>query len=253
MPKADPANRTTRVYLVAAGDYHDIDFARLELLKLLAEHENIRTTVASDFHDIDAIAASDVLLTYTCNVVPEASEQIALKQFVESGKRWFALHGTNAILEFTSEGVASPEIAPVMMQTLGTQFLAHPPIAPFKVEITDPDHELVSGLDSFDTEEELYLCRIHGNLQTLLHTRWSGTCAGWVESDWPDDDPRPVFYINPVGDGEVLYLNLGHCRGHYDMQPRVDYYPDIELGAWQLDVFYELLRRGIRYCVARST
>ena len=33
-------------HFVAAGKYHDIDFARLEVLKLLAEHQNIRTTVA---------------------------------------------------------------------------------------------------------------------------------------------------------------------------------------------------------------
>ena len=37
------------VYLVAAGKYHDIDFARLELLKLLAEHEQIRVTAVSDY------------------------------------------------------------------------------------------------------------------------------------------------------------------------------------------------------------
>ena len=29
-------HRTANFYLVAAGDYHDIDFARLELLKLFA-------------------------------------------------------------------------------------------------------------------------------------------------------------------------------------------------------------------------
>lgn len=33
-----------QVHLIAAGKYHDIDFARLELLKLLAEIPEIRTT-----------------------------------------------------------------------------------------------------------------------------------------------------------------------------------------------------------------
>ena len=32
-----------KAYLVAGGKYHDIDFARLELLKLLSEDERIRT------------------------------------------------------------------------------------------------------------------------------------------------------------------------------------------------------------------
>jgi len=48
-----------KAYLVAAGDYHDIDYARLELLKLLAEHPSVRTTVASDYSDSEAIASSD--------------------------------------------------------------------------------------------------------------------------------------------------------------------------------------------------
>ena len=39
---------TVNVYMVAAGQYHDIDYARLELLKLLAENEKIRTHVAEN-------------------------------------------------------------------------------------------------------------------------------------------------------------------------------------------------------------
>ena len=97
-------HRTTNVYLVAAGQYHDIDFARLELLKLLAEDDKIRVTVASDYSDVEGIQASDFLITYTCNLVPSEAEQIALRDFVSSGKRWFALHGTNAILEFLESG-----------------------------------------------------------------------------------------------------------------------------------------------------
>ena len=63
----------------------------------------------------------------------------------------------------------------------------------------------------------------------------------------PDAEKRPVYYINKMGDGEVLYLNLGHCRGHYDMQPMVEYYPVIERGSWESEQYYELLRRGMRY------
>ncbi len=246
-------HRTINVYMVAAGQYHDIDHARLELLKLLAENEKIRTHVAENYHDLDAIAASDFLITYTCNLVPTEAEQLALRDYVSSGKRWFALHGTNAILEFLSDGrVNSPETAPVLMETLGTQFIAHPPIAPYRVQVADPDHELVKGISEFETDDELYLSRIHGDLHTLLDTRFTGKATGWVEEQWEDDDPRPVYYINKVGDGEVLYLNLGHCRGHYDMQPMIDYYPVVERGSWEVPEYYELLRRGIRYCVDRT-
>ena len=240
------------VYLVAAGQFHDIDYARVELLKLLAEHENVRCKVAADYHDLDAIAASDFLVTYTCNLVPTEEEQIALRDYVASGKRWLALHGTNSILEFLEKGVNAPETAPILMQTLGTQFIAHPPIMPFKVRVADPAHELVKGVSEFETDDELYLCRIHGDLHVLLDTEFSGEATGFIESQWHDDAPRPVYYLNPVGKGEVLYLNLGHCRGHYDMRPLMDYYPTIERGSWEKPEYYELLRRAIRYCAARA-
>ena len=46
-------------YLVCGGLYHDMDYARLELLKLLAEHERIRMRVGADYSDRGAIAAAD--------------------------------------------------------------------------------------------------------------------------------------------------------------------------------------------------
>ncbi len=243
-------DRIIDVYLVAAGQFHDIDYARLELLKLLAEHDNVRCTVAADYSDVDAINASDFLVTYTCNLVPSESEQQALHDYIAGGKRWFALHGTNSILEFLDKGVNSPETAPILMKTLGTQFIAHPPIQPFRVRVADPEHELVSGISEFETDDELYLSRIHGDLHVLLDTEFNGEATGFIESDWHDDAPRPLYYINPVGEGEVLYLSLGHCRGHYDMQPMVPFYPNIERGSWEKPEYYELLRRGLRYCVA---
>jgi uncharacterized protein len=59
------SNKTVKVYLVAAGDYHDIDFARLEVLKLLGENEKIRVSVAQNYSDLKAIDRSDFLITYT--------------------------------------------------------------------------------------------------------------------------------------------------------------------------------------------
>ena len=237
------------VYLVAAGQFHDIDYARLELLKLLAEHENIKVKVADSYADTEAIANSTALITYTCNVIPTVEQQTALQDWIKGGGKWFALHGTNSILEFLAEGgVKTPEIAPVFMQTLGTQFIAHPPIQPFTVKTADPEHELVKGVGEFETDDELYLSRIHGDIHQLLYADFNGEAAGFIEKDWYNDDPRPLYYINRLGAGEVLYLNLGHCRGHYDMKPLMDYYPNVERGSWEKPQYYELLRRGIRYC-----
>jgi type 1 glutamine amidotransferase len=235
-----------RAYLVCGGKYHDIDFARVELLKLLGENPEIRTRVAEDYADTDAIAASDFLLTYTCDVRPEPEQEEALARYVSEGGRWFALHGTNAVLDML-QAVTAPRSHPKLMQTLGSQFIAHPPIQPYTVTVADAGHPLVKDVEPFEATDELYLCEYHGDVQTLLETRYTGDASGFVEVNWPDDEARPVLYLHPYGKGEVLYFTLGHCRGRWDMRPVMDEYPVVERCSWELPVFYELLRRSLRW------
>ena len=91
--------RRIDAYLVCGGKYHDFDFARLELLQLLAADDHVRVQVAQHFGDVAAITASDFLVTYTCDLRPSADEQEAIRAWVEGGGRWLALHGTNCALD----------------------------------------------------------------------------------------------------------------------------------------------------------
>ena len=68
------------------GKYHDFDFARLELLKLLAEHDGEGQQVANDYSDIEALCQADLLVTYTCDEVPDAAGQARLKSHIEDGE-----------------------------------------------------------------------------------------------------------------------------------------------------------------------
>ena len=238
-------------YFVAGGKYHDIDFARRELLGLLGEHDHVRVQVAANWDDVDAIVSSDLVLSYTCDIRPSKASQSMMRDWVSAGGRWVALHGTNAALDLSQpDGVEAPRCFPSWAETLGSQFVAHPPIAPYPVEIADPDHWLVAGLEPFDTDDELYLMEYHDRdaLQVQLHTHWSGTAAGFKECDWSSgSDEHLVQYIRPLGEGAVLYNTLGHCRGHWDMAGVLDYYPNIERCSWEIPQYYELLRRAIRW------
>lgn len=236
-----------RVHLIAAGKYHDIDFARLELLKLLAERPDIRTSVGADFGDTALIEAANLLITYTCDLVPSAAETAVLRTFLETGGRWLALHGTNSQLQFLDDGtVATPDNAPEFTELLGTRFAGHPPIGPFKVHVTRADHPLTMGLRDFNVIDELYLTHRTAAIDILLHTAFAGTCPEFGDKVWQEDQ-LPVLYERHVGKGSVLYLTLGHCRGHYDLQPLRTFYPHPERCAWNYPVFYELLRRGIQW------
>jgi hypothetical protein len=244
-------------YLICGGLYHDMDFARLELLKLLAEHERLRMRVGEDYSDLQAIEAAHFLVTYTCNVLPDAGQETALRSFLAKGGRWLALHGTNSVLEYLKgRGWSAPREAPGFMRMLGSQFLAHPPIRPYRVEAAEPTHPLVAGIEPFEADDELYLSEYHGAPRALLQTRFRGEATGFIDKSWPrageSSDRQLVMYLHAHGGGEVLYCTLGHCRGKYDMRPMIQEYPAVERGSWKLPVYYELLRRGIRWAAALS-
>lgn len=235
--------------LVTGGQWHDIDFARLELLKLLAEDDRIRVRVFEDFENLDALAEADFLVSYTCNVAPSVTAQEALRAWVAKGGRWYALHGTNSIIRLMSSGLyGTPDWAPLFMETLGSMFRSHPPIAPYRVEVADPSHPLVKDIEPFESTDELYLMRTYGKLHVLLDAAFGGDAPGFEEGQW-EHGRHPVLYTHQVGEGSVLYLTLGHCRHHYDMQPLLDYWPTVDRCAWDLPVFYTLLRRGIRWAI----
>jgi type 1 glutamine amidotransferase len=222
-------------------------------LKLLYQNDCIKTEVASDYRDIDGILAADLLITYTCDVIPTAEQQQALKQFLESGKRWFALHGTNSIIEFLANGqVGAPRTAPLLMEMLGSQFLAHPPIQDFTVTVSDPKHPLVAGIAPFVVKDELYLSSFHGEIKPLLETRWTGEVKEFADSDWHKDEPRLVLYLHPYGKGEVLYFTLGHRRRRLDMQPFIEEYPFEETCSWDNPVMYTLLQRGLDWAIGKN-
>jgi len=233
-------------HFVAAGKYHDIDFARLEILKLLAENPRIRTTVAMDYGDIERITACKFLVTYTCDLMPSVEQTAAIQAFLAAGGRWLALHGTNSILRFTDAGIESPEERDDVMALLGTQFKAHPPIGPFEVEVVEREHPLTHGIDDFQVVDELYLSRTLSPIHVLMQTHFSGEAAGFIDDQWSEADV-PILYLRDHGQGSVLYNTLGHCRGHYDLVELMPYYDHPERCAWNYPVYYEMLRRGIRW------
>lgn len=246
-----PAPRVN-VYLITGGRFHDTDFARLELLKLLADQPNIRTKVGNDYSDIANITAADLIITYTCDIQANPEQTRVLRDYIARGGRWFALHGTNSILRMTDEGTCNcpRDQAQDYFELLGSQFLAHPPIEPYRVDIIDPDHMMTRGIEPFDTLDEQYLSRVVADIHILMDTKFQGEAPGFLGNEhWPEETTHPVLYSRKLGEGEIMYLTLGHCRSHYDLEPILPYWPVVDRCSWSMPVYYELLRRGIRWGV----
>jgi type 1 glutamine amidotransferase len=232
--------------LIAGGKYHDFDFARLQLLKLLAQEPRIRTRVFEDFENIAALRSADILVTFTCDVVPSLAAQEALGDWLHAGGRWYALHGTNSWLRRIDGVWTAPRWAPLFAELLGSQFLSHPPIVPYTVTVADPSHEFVAGIEPFEVSDELYHLERSGDLHVLLEAHNTEIGKGFAEGA-KACGAHPVLYLKHHGAGSVLYLTLGHCRGHYDMQPLLEWWPQIDRCSWDLPVFHTLLRRGLTW------
>jgi type 1 glutamine amidotransferase len=133
---------------------------------------------------------------------------------------------------------------------LGSQFLGHPPIAPYLVEMSDPDHPFVADVEPFEVTDELYISELHPPIQVLAHTRFIGRSTGFEEGHTTDDDPRPVLYLKDHGKGTVCYFTLGHCRGRFDVQDLgIDDLGKVDRGSWVVPQFDTILQRCLEWAI----
>lgn len=267
-----------RAHLIAGGfppgspAGHDMDYARLRLLELLAETPAVTATTANDFADLERwLPDTAFLITYVAGPYPTPAQNTVLEAWLEAGGRWLALHGT-------SGGKATPvdgqrQVRKMVKlehhETLGSFFLNHPPVRKFRVDVHRAP-PLTAGLpDSFEVLDELYLielcdpsCRVL--LSTELPEDPSPPGFGFAydadTSLQPDGVTRVLGYTRSLGRGEIAYIALGHCHNPgSNVQPFVDASvepagktPLLFRGAWETDAFTRLLRNGIAWGVAAA-
>src|SRR5258708_15598396 len=93
--------KSGRAHLIAGGfppgsmGGHDHDYARLRLLRLLAERD-IPASVANDFADVEKwLPVTRLLITYVAGPYPDATQSRAIHRWLESGGRLLGLHSTS--------------------------------------------------------------------------------------------------------------------------------------------------------------
>ncbi len=260
-----------RAHLVAGGfppgspAGHDHDYARLRLSQLLAERE-VPASVAGDFADVEKwLAVSRFLITYVAGPYPDAAECRAIENWLEAGGRWLALHGTSGGRAERVEGLRQRRTVKTEHHALlGSFFLTHPPICPFRVDVRDIDHPLTRGLgSSFEVEDEPYFIELQDPKSTriLLSADYGpnvtsptvGALYGKDTSLEPDGRTRVLGYTREIGEGGIAYFTLGHChnpviRAASNSDPG-DRTPLTFRGSWESRAFIELLRNAIAWGV----
>ncbi len=272
--------KPSRVHVITGGfppgssAGHDMDYARLRILQLLQEYPHVLSTVANDFMDIAKwLPDSQLLITYVAGPHPNDEQNQLIRQWLEGGGRWLALHGTSGgkAVRVGETRSARKMVKTSHHATLGNFFLNHPPLRKFRVHVTDGEHVLTKDLPaSFEVIDELYLielqepsaCRVL--LTTELDKDPSPPGFGFVydqdTSLLPDGKTRVLGYLREHGKGGVAYIALGHCYSPAsNRQPVVDASvhrsgeaPNLFRGPWETEPFVRLLRNGITWGMERE-
>jgi type 1 glutamine amidotransferase len=249
-----------------------MDYARLRILQLLQEHPQVHSTVASDFTDVARwLPDSQLLITYVAGPHPDDAQNQFLRQWLEAGGRWLALHGTSGGKAVRVEGARSARkmVKTSHHATLGSFFLNHPPLRKFQVRVADRGHTLARDVPaSFEVIDELYLIELQDPsasrvfLTTELEKDPSPPGFGFAYDEdtsvLPDGKTRVLGYTRELGKGGVTYIALGHCHSLTDNRQRIvdasaqtaEGMPRLFRGSWEAAPFEQLLRNGIAWGVA---
>jgi type 1 glutamine amidotransferase len=261
-----------RAHLVTGGfppgsmGGHDHDYARLKLLGLLAER-GVPSSVANDFADIAKwLPTSRLLITYVAGPYPDAAQTGAIREWLEAGGRWLALHGTSGGRAQRVEGARMRRTVKTEHHAvLGCMFLTHPPIREFRVEVSGTASPLTQGLPaSFTVEDEPYFIELQdpASTQILLTADFGPSAAGATQGLYPSDTSllpdgksRVLGYTRDIGKGGVAYLAFGHCHNPAIRAARAntdaaDTTPPLFRKPWETEAVLTLLRNAIEWGVA---
>jgi type 1 glutamine amidotransferase len=261
-----------RAHLIAGGfppgfpAGHDHDYARLQLLGLLAEQQ-VPASVAGDFADVGKwLPVSRLLITYVAGPYPDAAQTAAIRQWLQGGGHWLGLHGTSGGRAERVEGFRQRRTVKTEHHALlGGYFLTHPPICRIRVDVQDVDHPITSGLgSSFEVEDEPYFVELQdpANTRILLTAEYGpGAVSPSIGTLYPADTSlqadgrtRVLGYTCPVGAGSVTYVALGHCHNPAIRAGRSeDSTPSTFHGAWDSPAFTRLLRNAIAWGVRSAS
>jgi hypothetical protein len=220
--------------LIAGGKYHDIDFARLELLKLLAQDDRVRVRVFEDYANLAAINAADFLVSYTCDVTPRLDEQEALRAGWRPGPlacpartndpavplrrwtaRWAPFHGDRSARSSSPTRRSRP------------------------TRSRSPTLKSWSRACSRSTPPMSSISEMHGEHHVLPETEL-GARPRFHRAHPPQGQAAGLLRIRSAR--ARCSTSLGHCRATTTTQPRMDFtLRRKRLPA--LPVFYDLLNR----------
>jgi len=96
---------------------------------------------------------------------------------------------------------------------VGGQFVGHPGgIIDYSIDITQPDHPIVEGLEGFSMHSEQYYMHVDPGVNVLATTTFDGLHMSWVKGV-----VMPVAWTKQWGEGKVAFASVGHVLSDFDV------------------------------------
>lgn len=190
-----------RVLIVTGQDYptHKWRQTAPVLAELLRKDRRMQVRVVEDPHFLDssAILRYDVVVLHFMNwkqPAPGQKGRANLREFVQGGKGLFIIHFACGAFEDW------PEFRNLAGRVWDPNKRGHDPRGNFGVTITDVNHPITRGLQSFETDDELYTCLAGDRPIEVLATARSKV----------DGKDYPMAFAFDYGKGRVFHSPLGH-------------------------------------------
>jgi uncharacterized protein len=173
----------------------------------LLQAEGYETQIAETLtvlEDAENLKTFDLIIpVWTMSQI--SKEQLeGLLTAIESGVGVGGWHGTMA---------DSFRDSPQYQFMVGGQWVAHPGnVIDYRVQITDKDHPITTGLQDFAMRSEQYYMHVDPSNQVLAVTTFSSEYHDWISGN-----VMPVVWTRRWGAGRVFYSSLGHVAADFDV------------------------------------
>jgi type 1 glutamine amidotransferase len=204
---AAPPTQQARILLVTGDDYpgHHWKETTPVLKAALEKDKRLSVFVVEDpaFLESSAIERYDLILLHFKNWKTNGPGEKArenLRRFVENGKGLALVHFACGAWQGEWPEFSNLAGRVWLGENYGKDRRPHDPYGPFRVEIVQPEHQIVRGMEDFDTQDELYTCLIGDHpIQVLAQARSK-----------VDHKYYPMAFISNYGKGRTFHCVLGH-------------------------------------------
>lgn len=186
--------------------------AYLPILAAALAQEGINFSYFEDpeiLADEGALQKYDGILLYANHDSISSKQEAGLFNFIQGGKGFIPIHSASFCFRNSDEFV----------ELLGAQFKEHG-TGVFSAAISNVEHDITAGLDTFSAWDETYVHHLHNEDKTVLMVREE------------NGKSEPWTWVRSHGQGRIFYTASGH-----------------DGRTWGHPGFQELLKRGILWAV----